>query len=654
MNASNLKELSKKKGLRIGTAALAVVLVGAIVGSQVYSKKDVAVTVSVESAKAQTGNISTTITGTGNLQAADTVDISIPAGIEIEKVKVSKGDAVTKGQVLATVSSASVASALSETNDNLTAVSKKLSTSDLTSLQKEEYNHIYALLTARKNALTSLHETLAITSTADGVIGSIGVSEGGTATKSSASSSDSSDSSNSSGTGSTSGKSDTSAKLTDTSSATTADYQAATYAAGNIKLLKTETLTSDTEDASLATASAEANEYTIVTDYSKLIIPTPLVGETGITGIDAEETKDQGYEVISISWDCDGQFQADTAYTATVELKALAGYSFTEDNTPVLDCSFCEYKISGSGEKNRMTFTAKYEKTQAANEGENSSEENIAQEDQEETGGEMSEEAAMAQGDSAMAQGDSGDTEAFAVTSGSDSSSGTGSRSDSSDSSSSETSYETSEATAFTLSTQDNFKLPLSVDEQDILSVKQGQTATITLNAVSGQEFEGTVSKVGTVGTTSGSSAKYSVEITIPKQDNMLIGMTAAATINVSESDNAVLIPLSALQEEGGQSFVYTSTDSQGNLSGKTQVETGLSNETQVEITSGLSEGDTVYYESTSTSSDSDNVNIMMGDDSDIGGGDMGGGPGGDSDGGNGGGPGGGGEAPSGGAPGSN
>lgn len=648
MNASNLKELSKKKGLRIGTAALAVVLVGAIVGSQVYSKKDVAVTVSVESAKAQTGNISTTITGTGNLQAADTVDISIPAGIEIEKVKVSKGDTVTKGQVLATVSSASVASALSETNDNLTAVSKKLSTSDLTSLQKEEYNHIYALLTARKNALTSLHETLAITSTADGVIGSIGVSEGGTATKSSASSSDSSDSSNSSGTGSTSGKSDTSAKLTDTSSATTADYQVATYAAGNIKLLKTETLTSDTEDASLATASAEANEYTIVTDYSKLIIPTPLVGETGITGIDAEETKDHGYEVISISWDCDGQFQADTAYTATVELKALAGYSFTEDNTPALDCSFCEYKISGSGEKNRMTITAKYEKTQAANEGENSSEENKAQEDQEETGGEMSEEAAMA-------QGDSGDTEAFAVTSGSDSSTGTGSSSssDSSDSSSSETSYETSEATAFTLSTQDNFKLTLSVDEQDILSVKQGQTATITLNAVSGQEFEGTVSKVGTVGTTSGSSAKYSVEITIPKQDNMLIGMTAAATIKVSESDNAVLIPLSALQEEGGQSFVYTSTDSQGNLSGKTQVETGLSNETQVEITSGLSEGDTVYYESTSASSDIDNVNIMMGDDSDIGG-DMGGGPGGDSDGGNGGGPGGGGEAPSGGAPGSN
>ncbi len=646
MNAANLKELSKKKGFKIGGAALAVVLVGSLVGTQLYSKKDVAVSISVESAKAQTGNISTTITGTGNLQAGDTVDISVPAGIEIEEVKVSKGDTVTKGQVLATVSTASVASALTETNDNLSAVSKKLSSSSLTSLQKEEYNAVYTKLTARKNALTALHDSPSITATADGVVGSVNVSEGATTTKSSGSSSNSgssSDSGTSSGSGNSSTKSDTSARLTDTSSVTTATYQATSYGAGTYKVLKTGSLSSDTEDVSLATASAEEAEFTLVTDYSKLVIPAPVTGETGITGIDAEETKDQGYEVTSITWDCNGNFQADTTYTATIELKALAGYSFTEEHTPVLDCSAYEYKISGSGEKNRMTITAKYEKTAGASgedktsDSENSDEKNKDQENS----GEASEEAAMAEG----ASYDSGASEVA-------SSSGTSS-SDSSDSSSSVSSYETSEATAFSLSTQDNFKLTLSVDEQDILSVKQGQTASITLNAVSGQEFEGTVSKVGTVGSTSGSSAKYSVEITIPKQDNMLIGMTAAATINVNESDNAVLIPLTALQEEGGESFVYTSTDSQGNLSGKTKVETGLSNESQVEITSGLSDGDTVYYESTSTSYDGGDVNIMMGDDSDIGGGDMGGGPGGGSDGDMGGGPGGG-DAPSGGAPGSN
>ncbi len=643
MNANNLKELSKKKGVKIGAATLAVVLVGSIVGTQVYSKKNVAaaVSVSVESAKAQTGNISTTITGTGNLQAGDTVDISVPSGIEIEEIKVSKGDTVTNGQVLATVNSASVASALTETNENLTAVSKKLSSSGLTDLQKEEYNAIYAKLTARKNALTSLHETLAITSTADGVVGTIGVSEGGTTTKSSESSSDSSGSSDS-GSSSASGKSNTSAKLTDSSVLQTASYEATTYAAGNSKVLKTATVTGTSEDETLATASEGESEFTVVTDYSKLVIPSPVAGETGITGIDSEETKDQGYEITSITWDCNGAFQADTAYTATIELKALAGYTFTEEHTPVLNCSAYEYKISGSGEKNRMTITAKYEKTAAEKEDDKKSsdsgssvEVNKDQENSSETSGDVSQTEASSY--------DTGASASEVVTS-SDSSS------ESSESSSTTSSYETSEATAFTLSTQDNFKLSLSVDELDILSVKQGQTATITLNAASGQEFEGTVTKVGTVGTTSGSSAKYTVEITIPKQDNMLIGMTAAATINVSESDNAVLIPLDALQEEGGKSFVYTSTDSDGNLSGKTEVETGLSNETQVEITSGLADGDTVYYETTSTSSGSDGeMSIMMGDDSAVGG-DMGGGPGGDSNGGDmGGGPGGGGEAPSGG-----
>ncbi len=646
MSAKNLKELSKKKGVRVGAVALVVVLAGSIVGTQVYSKKNVAaaVSVSVESAKAQTGNISTTITGTGNLQAGDTVDISVPSGIEIEEVKVSKGDTVTNGQVLATVNSASVASALTETNENLTAVSKKLSSSGLTDLQKEEYNAIYAKLTARKNALTSLHETLAITSTADGVVGTIGVSEGGTTTKSSGSSSDSSGSSDS-GSSTTSGKSNTSAKLTDSSVLQTASYEATTYAAGNSKVLKTATATSASEDETLATASEGGTDITVVTDYSKLAIPSPVTGETGIAGIDPEETKDQGYEITSITWDCNGEFQADTAYTATIELKALAGYTFTEEHTPVLDCSAYECKISGNGEKNRLTITAKYEKTEAAKENGKSSEEEASGEENKEQENKEQENTSGSMEEAAMTEEASYDTGASEATS-----SSSGSSSSSSDSSSDSSSYETSEATAFTLSTQDNFKLSLSVDELDILSVKQGQTATITLNAASGQEFEGTVTKVGTVGTTSGSSAKYTVEITIPKQDNMLIGMTAAATINVSESDNAVLIPLDALQEEGGKSFVYTSTDSDGNLSGKTEVETGLSNETQVEITSGLADGDTVYYETTSTSSGSDGeMSIMMGDDSAVGG-DMGGGPGGDSNGGDmGGGPGGGGEAPSGG-----
>jgi len=83
----------------------------------------------------------------------------------------------------------------------------------------------------------------------------------------------------------------------------------------------------------------------------------------------------------------------------------------------------------------------------------------------------------------------------------------------------------------------------------------------------------------------------------------MRTGMSALATIAINESDNALLIPTAALQERGNKTFVYTSLDSNGNPAGETEVGTGLSSSSQVEITSGLSEGETVYYTKTETTS---------------------------------------------------
>ena len=77
----------------------------------------------------------------------------------------------------------------------------------------------------------------------------------------------------------------------------------------------------------------------------------------------------------------------------------------------------------------------------------------------------------------------------------------------------------------------------------------------------------------------------------------MLNGMSASATIYIDQAENVVTIPSAAVQEKGGKAYVYTQKDSDGNLSGETEVTTGLSDGNQVEIKEGLSEGDTVYYE---------------------------------------------------------
>ncbi len=177
----------------------------------------------------------------------------------------------------------------------------------------------------------------------------------------------------------------------------------------------------------------------------------------------------------------------------------------------------------------------------------------------------------------------------------------------SSSSSSSNTSDSNTELTeAFSIASGDEMSVCVSVDELDILSIKNGQKATVTFDAIENKEYEGEITSIDKNGTTSNGTTKYSVEITVEKEDSMLLGMNASATITISEENDALLIPASAITEEGNASYVYTQKDSKtGSLSGKTQVETGSTDGSKVVITSGLSEGDTVYYSmQASTSSD--------------------------------------------------
>ncbi len=149
--------------------------------------------------------------------------------------------------------------------------------------------------------------------------------------------------------------------------------------------------------------------------------------------------------------------------------------------------------------------------------------------------------------------------------------------------------------TAFTIATGDMMDISLSVDELDILNIKKGQDVSVALDAIDGETFTGEITKVSKKGTNSGGSTKYTVTCQIEKTDDMLVGMNATAVITIDSAEDVLTIPLSAVQEERGSSYVYTTNDN-GSLGGKTKITTGLSNDSTVEITDGLSEGDTVYY----------------------------------------------------------
>lgn len=173
-----------------------------------------------------------------------------------------------------------------------------------------------------------------------------------------------------------------------------------------------------------------------------------------------------------------------------------------------------------------------------------------------------------------------------------------GTSSDSSSTSSSTSSDTNTELTsAFSIAAGDEMTLSVNVDEMDILSIETGQKATVTFDAIENKEYEGEITSIDKNGTTSNGTTKYPVEITLAKEDSMMSGMNASVTITTSEVSDALLVPAAAVTEEGNTSYIYTEKDSKtGELSGKTEVQTGDTDGTNIVITSGVSEGDTVYY----------------------------------------------------------
>lgn len=666
---SRLRKMKRKNKWKLAGIVLAVALVVVAVGRLAAGRRgsrSASAETTVQSATAETGSISTTVEGTGTLQQGTAENITVPVGIKIEEVLVEAGDAVTAGQQLATVNTASVAAQLLQVEENLDDVKDEIA--DLSDDADEEgtTEYLEALvlkgqrkeLRQAKKALKELLDTGAIEADSDGIIGEVYVSEN----------TEVSSSSGSSGTSSASGTSGTST-VTATNTAVTAANTAVTANAANVQAASAAAMTLSSAGtikatflSSSGTAKSTGDTETTIIPFCSLSVTAPVTGAVPQNSITATD-KYTG----QINWDCnESVFQAGTAYTATIVLTAESGYSFSSSTAvTVSGASSFSQKVSSDGKT--MTISAVFAATAVDATG-SSTQSGSSTETTAGTGNSSGATGSSSGGTTASSgnsgSSDTGGNSGTNGTSGSDSSSaesttesknsgasgntdasnstnGTGAAggngaggqsgsgfsgssaggsagsgsaaagtstasvsADSTDSSSSSgDEYSLYEAAAFSIVNEDEAVVSIQVDELDILSVKEGQTAAITMDAVEDQEFEGTITKVSATASGDSSSAKYPVEITLEKTDDMLYGMSASATIQVDEAENAVLIPVNALQEEGNSTFVYTENDGDGNLSGKVEVTTGLSDGSQVEITSGLEEGDTVYYLRTGTDS---------------------------------------------------
>lgn len=430
----------------------------------------------------------------------------------------------------------------------------------------------YQTLLAQRQELAEILSSLAVMSTTN----TITASESGTIEEVniSTSSSESSQSSDSSATENAAGISGVSTGTQNSA------MEVTTLSAGNVDSESRGSVQIVTQEAAAAKDATSAQTIPSV----NVSIIAPVKGATPQSTIQST----QQY-TGSISWNLkSGNFGADTTYTARVTLTARSGYQFTQDTAVAVNSSGAV--ISGvstnkEGGENTLTFTVTFAKTEAEVSGNESKADSA-----EKSSAASTQKQAQSKGNKA------GTVTGGSATSGSVSVSGASGASAASGTSTSTASEDITTVSAFTFSSSEKMVLPISVDELDILDVEKGQEAQVTFDAIEDKTFTGKITKISGSATVNNGNAKYSVEVTLDADDSMRVGMNGSATVTISSKENIIMVPLNALQETGDKTFVYTQKDEEGNLSGMKEVTTGISDEENVEITSGLSEGDTVYY----------------------------------------------------------
>lgn len=160
-----------------------------------------------------------------------------------------------------------------------------------------------------------------------------------------------------------------------------------------------------------------------------------------------------------------------------------------------------------------------------------------------------------------------------------------------------------------TLSTEQKIA-NITLSEEDILNVKIGDKAIITFDAIDSLQVSGKIVEVDSAGTTNSGVVSYGVKIAIDSDDDLIkSGMSVSAVIITNSKEDALIVPTSAVKSaNNGTHYVqvlsenYDLSDRSSSIKGVVSskapsiktVTIGLTDDSNTEITSGLSEGDQI------------------------------------------------------------
>lgn len=163
--------------------------------------------------------------------------------------------------------------------------------------------------------------------------------------------------------------------------------------------------------------------------------------------------------------------------------------------------------------------------------------------------------------------------------------------------------------TLFVIADPAKMHMVVPVDELDVMQVKSGQRAIVTVDAIPGKVFAGTVAKVASEGATRDGIANYDVTVSIDDTTDLKGSMTGTATIVLAQKQNVLVVPSEAIRTEGRQRYVNLVKEG---VPTRQNVTVGISSGRVTEIIEGLKEGDVVALSAVSTPRNTQQPTILV------------------------------------------
>src|SRR6266540_2161237 len=147
---------------------------------------------------------------------------------------------------------------------------------------------------------------------------------------------------------------------------------------------------------------------------------------------------------------------------------------------------------------------------------------------------------------------------------------------------------------AVSLIDRSTLHVDLKLSENDVARAQLGQPVDLTIDALKDWKAQGTVSYIAPSAESSNGVVTYRVRVDFPDSDaHVKVGMTANLTITTAKKDGALMVPNTALLPKGAGHVVQV-LNAEGKTKREVEVQTGLTDGANTEITSGLNEGDKV------------------------------------------------------------